>query len=166
MVQPRAPRSHEVGGPHHRGRQRMHDRRFQNGHRAEPGMLAGPRLEVDARPPRFAQRVGGSAHHAGQRLDAVELAQRRLRQDRLDGLPQGIIIDGLGQSARESYRQLLERHDLETVPTPPRRLEPQLAHPQPAVGNCRPTLQLLHLHFSAHSFYCPYRQPLRAGFPA
>ena len=118
-------------------------------------MRASPRLEVDARAPRFAQRVGGGAHHAGQRLDAVELAQRRRRQNGLDGLPQGIIIDGPGQSARESYRQLLERHDLETVPALPRRIEPQLAHPQAAVGHRRPTLQVLHLHFSARSFACP-----------
>ena len=44
-------------------------------------MLAGPGLKVEAGPPRLAQRVGGGAHHARQRLDAVELAEIRLRQD-------------------------------------------------------------------------------------
>ena len=68
MVQPHPPRSHEVGGPHHRRRQRLRDRRFQNGHRVEAGMLAGPCLEVDARTPRFAQRVGGGLTIPGSAL--------------------------------------------------------------------------------------------------
>ena len=133
----------------------MQDRRFQDGHRVQAGVLARPSLEVNSRVPRCPQRVGGGAHHAGQSLDAVELAERRIRQNRLDSLPQCIIIDGSGQSAREPCRQLLERHDLQTVPALPRRIEPQLAYPQPTVGHCCPTLQVLHLHFSGRGYTCP-----------
>ena len=98
-------------------------------------MLACPRLKVHARPPRLAQRVGGRAHHAGQPLDPIKLAQFRLRQNGGDGLPQPIVVHGLRQTPRKPRRQLLEGHDLQPVPPPPRRLEPQLAHPKQAVGD-------------------------------
>ena len=85
-------------------------------------MLARAPLNVDAGPPRLTQRVGGRAHHAGQRLDPVEFAQSRLGQYRRDGLPQRIVIDRLRQTAREPRRQLLEGHDLQPVRPPPRSL--------------------------------------------
>ena len=137
MLQPRAPRSDEVGGPHHRRRQRPHDLRLQAGDRVKARMLAGTRLKVHAGAPRLAQRVSGGAHHAGELLDPVELAQRRLRQHSRDGLPEHIVIDRLRQPAREPRRQLLEGHDLQPVPPPPRRLEPQFPHPEQAVGDYR-----------------------------
>ena len=63
--------------------------------------------------------VGGSTHHAGQPLDPVKLAQRRLRQHRRDGLPQSVVIHRLRQTACKPRRQLLEGHDLQPVPQVP-----------------------------------------------
>ena len=48
---------------------------------------------------------------------------------------QRIVVHRLRQPAREPRRQPLEGHDLQPVPPPPRRLEPQLPHPEQAVGD-------------------------------
>ena len=109
-------------------------------------MLSGPGLKVEARSPRLAQRVGGGAHHARQRLDAVEFAEIRLRQDGNDGFPEGIVVDGLSQSPREARRELLEGHDPEPVPPVPGRLQPQLPHLQPAVGYDCTARRFLDIH--------------------
>ena len=109
-----------------------------------PRMLGGARLKVYAGPPRLAQGVGGGAHHAGQRLYPVELAERRLRQHRRDGLPKRVVIDGPRQPASEPRCQLLEGHDLQPVSTLPRGFEPKLAHALQAVGNDRATCHFFH----------------------
>ena len=109
-------------------------------------MLAGPGLKVEAGPPRLAQRVGGGAHHARQRLDPVQLAEIGLRHDGRDGFPEGSVADGLCQPAREPRRELLEGHDLEPVPPVPGRLQPQLPHPEPAVGDDRSSRRFPDIH--------------------
>ena len=138
MLQPRAPRSDEVGGPHHRRRQRVHDRCLQAGDGLEPRMLArrapeGPRRP--ARPCAACRRRRPPCRAAP--LIPSSSPQSRLRQHSRDGLPQRIVIDRLHQPARKPRRQLLERHDLQPVPPPPRRLEPQFPHPEQAVGDYR-----------------------------
>ena len=115
-------------------------------------MLAGPGLKVETGPPRLAQRVGGGARHARQRLDSVQLAEIRLRQDGHYGFPEGIAVDGLCHSAREPCRELLEGHDPKPVPPVPGRLQPQLPHPEPTVGDDRPARHLFDSHVT-----CPGR---------
>ena len=122
VIQPRKTRDDKVGGSHHRWRQCRHDRILQAGDGAEARMLSGPGLKVEARSPRLAQRVGGGARHARQRLDPVQLAKTRLRQDGRNGYPEGVVVDGLCQSAREPRRELFEGHDLKPVPPVPGRL--------------------------------------------
>ena len=52
---------------------------------------------------------------------------------------QRIVVHRLRQPARKPRRQLLEGHDLQPVPPPPRRLQPQLAHAEQAVRDDCPT---------------------------
>ena len=146
VIQPRKPRGDQIGGPHHRRRQRRRHRILEAGDRSEAWMLTGPGLKVEAGPPRLAQRVGAGAHHARQRLDPVQLADIRLRQDGYDGFPEGIVVHRLRQSAREPCRELLEGHDLEPVLPVPGRIQPQLPHPEPAMGDDRTARRFLDIH--------------------
>ena len=116
-------------------------------------MLGGAPLKIDASVPRLAQGVGGGVHHAGQRLDPVKLAQCCLWQDGGYGFPEGIVVNGLRQTACEPGRQLLEGHDLQPVPPPPCRLQPQLPHSEQAMGDDR--VALYFWHFSPTKLQVP-----------
>ena len=140
MIQTLKPRLREVDGAHRRRRQGVQDRLFESGHRSKAGMSGGPGLKVEARTPRLAQGVGGGVHHAGKVLDTVEFSEFRVRQHGPDRLPEGVVVDRPGQTAGQSRRQLLERHDLQAVPAVACGGETKLAHRQPVVGDDRPAL--------------------------
>ena len=76
-------------------------------------MLAGARLQVDTGPPRLAQGVGSSAHHAWQMIPSSSPIGRT------SWPPSAIVIDRLRQTARKPRRKLLEGHDLYAPGRPP-----------------------------------------------
>ena len=57
------------------------------------GWSACSRCKVDARAPRLVERVSRRIDHAGESLDALQLAHRRAKQDLLDGGTQALIVD-------------------------------------------------------------------------
>ena len=128
-------RGHQIARAHHRRGQRLHNRGFQGGDRAKARMVVGPCLEVDAGAPGLAQGVDRSAHHAGEALDRVEFAQRRLRERGLDCRAQRLVVHRLSQTARQAGRELLEGHDLQTVPAFSSGVEAKLAHGETAMDD-------------------------------
>ena len=108
-------------------------------------MLGGARLEVDVATPSLAQCVSGRVNQAGQCLDALQLAKRRLRQYGLDRLPKGIVIDGLCQAASQPYCELLKTHDLPAVTMLARCAEAKLTHCHATMNYYRLALQVLSL---------------------
>lgn len=130
MIQPLQRCRHEIDWTHHRRRQGGEDRFFEAGDRGNARVLAAARLQIDARAPHLAERVGGSPYHAGQRFQAVKLPKRDVRQDRLDGGAERFIVDRTRQTAREARGELLESHDVEAVVALTCGRESQLAHRQ------------------------------------
>ena len=104
-------------------------------------MLGGPRLEVDAAAPGLAQGAGGGGHQAGQLLDAVQLAQRRLRDGRPQRLQQRVFLHRLRQSAGQPHRELLDAHDLPAVAVRARRAQALLSRGHATVGDYRMAIQ-------------------------
>ena len=98
-------------------------------------MLGRARRQVDARAPGLMQRVGGRVDHAGQHLDAVQLAHRRRRQDGLDRRAQAFVVDRSGEAAGEPRCRLLEGHDLQAVAAVARRHQAAFPHGEAAVND-------------------------------
>ena len=89
-----------VAGAHHPIRQVRKHRCLETRNGVEPQVIASAGREVNAGAPCLVQSVGRSADHARQRLDPLELAHRGLRQDRLDGLAERLVIDRAPSATR------------------------------------------------------------------
>ena len=144
MLKPLERCLHEIRRVQHRGGQRFPDRSFQRGNRAQAGVLGGARMQVDVGEPRLAQGIDSGRHHSRQVLDAVELAEIRRRQNRLNRRSQGFVVDRPQQSSGQTRRKLLESDDLQAVPAVVRRIEPKLAHGQTVMDNDGSALDLGH----------------------
>ena len=155
MVQALQPGGHQFRGAHHRGRQCFENRLFENRDRFLTGVVRGPCLKVDSGAPGLAQSFGGRVRHAGKGLDLVEFSKCRFGENALDRDPQGLIVNRPRQAAGQSGRQLLEGHHLQAVPLLAGSREPNLVHPETAMGNYGPAVHSFHnfltrinLHFS------------------
>ncbi|WP_244409656.1 hypothetical protein [Methylorubrum populi] len=91
--------------------------------------------QIDARAPSFVERVSRRVDHAGESLDALQLAHRRCGQGRLDGRAQALVIDGPDEAASQPDGGLLEGHDLEAVATATARRQSALPHSEAAVND-------------------------------
>ena len=103
-------------------------------------MSGGPHPKVETGPPDLAQGIGGGIYHAGKALDAVELAEFRVRQNGPDRVPKSVVINRPDQAAGQSRRQLLECHDLEAVPALACGGETGLTQRKPIMDDNCPTL--------------------------
>ena len=108
---------------------------------ARRGWLAARALQIDVSAPYLTDRVHCRSHHARERFETVELAQRKRGQCRLNGLAQGLIVDRARESARESSRKLLERENVQSVLALTRGGQAPLAHRMATVGNHSVTAQ-------------------------
>src|SRR3546814_6036836 len=93
-------------------------------------MVAGAGRKIEAGAPRLVERVGRRLNHAGELLDAVQLAELGLGQGLLDRSAKTLIVDGTRKSASQPRGQMLECHHLKTVPAIAGGAQPDLAHGQ------------------------------------
>ncbi len=91
----------DVDGTHHAGRKLGQDRRFEARDGVEARMLGRARRRSMPARQALCSVSAAASIMPGSRLDALQLAHRRRRQDRLDRGAQAFVVDRPGKAAGE-----------------------------------------------------------------
>ena len=156
----------DVDRPHHAGWKLGENGLFQARDGVNAQVVGRSRREVDARAPSLVKRVGCRVDHTGQSLNALKLAHRCRRQDRLDGGAQALIVDGSNKTAGKARRGLLEGHDLEAMTALAGRRQAALPHGETAMNNQTGSFRDGHSHPPSRVTPCSDAEPTSNRSPA